>query len=175
MKSRFSNLTILSFAALFLFSCGNTNQPANGGAKSLTGDTATQQNRAPVDVRIKYGKTDGGSDCIGKGICSVGKITDTPPLAGSVPVHIAVDPTNSTILIFTFKETDLINAGRSDQDMLFRDPSHTYNFEAAYLLTDPIFDPLRLVKPNPRIDMTSPVTVQIMGDNITLRATYKHD
>ena len=172
----------MAAAIIVLWSCskkdGTTPATTTSSTSSVTNIPVTAargMSQTVDDIRINYGKSDGASNCIGKGICNISKATGTtPPTPGSIHVAINGDPIDQNVLIFTFKKSDLLNAGHPDQVAFFTDPSRSYNFDADFPLTDPIFDPLAL-EPNSRITTNSLSNVFINGDIITLRITYIHD
>jgi len=116
-------------------------------------------------------KLDTVSECNNKGKCDVAPFpSNASPLAINETWN--VDPLNNTVLTITFSMAELTSK-RPDQVAFYTDPSQTYQFDAPFQLTDPMFASLGLL-PNAWIDPTDVTHVDITGDVVTLSIHYSY-
>ncbi len=127
-----------------------------------------------------FGVKDAGV-CIGKGFChEVAPPTNSIGVDG-VLTTFALDPLDESILVVTFKMSDLVALQPNEATYVAAaalPPTNgvtpTYQFDAPFSLNTPSFAQLGLAS-NPSIQPNTIIFVTIVNDVVTMRIRYQHD
>ena len=135
--------------------------------------TTTQ---ASVAGHVLFGNRSDGGACLGCGMCNVTTSTSTAVTPDGVPVSFDLDGSDGSILLMTFKMSDL-SSSQPEQAVNMSNASQSssgYVFDGPYSLNTALFAPLGLLS-NPSISKSSYISVTISGDVVTMHIHYDHN
>jgi hypothetical protein len=131
-------------------------------------------------IGLWFGVKDAGV-CIGKGFCHEVASSATSVGVDGVPTTFALDPLDESILVVTFKMSDLVTLQPNEATYVANAAqpatngiTPTYQFDAPFSLNTPSFAQLGLAT-NPSIQPNTIILVTIVNDVVTMRIRYQHD